>query len=160
MKISLLNEEKTKEGRRKLGESIALRRKQRGLTQEQLSELSGVSRVNISKIERGAYNVSFDILSRLAGVMGFDVDLKVSARVKPQPFPVREKIAYIPGRSYFVSFGQNIVVPCTFVRYMEEYNNERIIIDIERRDMISSHQLFPDEIGRTPEEAVERQVTM
>jgi len=159
MKIRLLNEEKTREDRRKLGEMLARHRKQKGLTQEQLSKLSGVSRVNISKIEHGTYNVSFDILARLAGVMGFDIDLKVSANTIPQHYTVREKIAYKPGHPYYVSFGSHKAMPCTFVRYMEEYNNERILIEVERGRGIYSHILFPDEIGRTPEEAVERQVT-
>lgn len=57
MKVRLENQETIAEDRRIIGERIAKCRKQKGLTQEQLSELCGVNRANICKIERGAYNV-------------------------------------------------------------------------------------------------------
>ena len=160
MKIRLDNQEKITEDRKAIGERIAKYRKQKGLTQEQLSELCGVNRANICKIERGAYNVSFDILAKLAGAMGFDIDLKVSSKVKRQLWWNREPIKLIEGKTYYLSFGGHSVVPCTFLRYMEEYHGERILVEVERGRGICQHILFPDEIGRTPEEAVMREVTM
>ena len=160
MKIRLENQEKITEDRKAIGERIAKYRKQKGLTQEQLSELCGVNRANICKIERGAYNVSFDILAKLAGAMGFDIDLKVSSKVKPLHWRDRERIELVEGKTYYLSFGGHKVVPCTFLRYMEEYRGERILVEVERGRGLCQHILFPDEIGRTPEEAVMREVTM
>lgn len=160
MKVRLENQETIAEDRRIIGERIAKCRKQKGMTQEQLSELCGVNRANICKIERGAYNVSFDILAKLAGAMGFDIDLKVSRKVKPIPYRDREPIELVEGKTYYLSFGGHKVSPCTFIRYMEEYNRERILVEVERGLGIFCYELFPDEIGRTPEEAVMREVTM
>lgn len=92
--------------------------------------------------------------------MGFEIDLKVSSKVKPLHFRDREPIELIKGRTYYVSFGSNKVLPCTFLGYMEQYHNERILIEVVRRYGVCQHVLFPDEIGRTPEEAVLREVTL
>lgn len=48
------------------------------LTQEQLAERSGVSRVTINRIERGKLNPSMKTLSRLARAMGKQVRVSIS----------------------------------------------------------------------------------
>ena len=52
--------------RQKIGQRIAELRKQRGLTVIQLANQCGVTRQNIYKIEGGKYNVSIDILTKVA----------------------------------------------------------------------------------------------
>ena len=52
-------------------------RVQRGLTQVELSEKSGVSQADISRIERGAGNPTESTLQRLASVLGH--------RLEPMP---------------------------------------------------------------------------
>lgn len=48
------------------------------LTQEQLAERSGVSRVTINRIERGKLNPSMKTLSRLVRAMGKQVRVSIS----------------------------------------------------------------------------------
>lgn len=45
-------------------------RKERGFTQEQLSDQSGISVRHIAKIEKGAINPSFEVLSALIAALG------------------------------------------------------------------------------------------
>lgn len=52
--------------RTKIGNAVRELREKKGYSLRQLSELSGVSYQNITKIEHGRYNVSVDILGRLA----------------------------------------------------------------------------------------------
>ena len=56
--------------RNRIGQEIADMRSRHGLTLNQLSELSGVSMQNLTKIEHGRYNVSIDILGKVAAAMG------------------------------------------------------------------------------------------
>jgi len=50
-------------------------RRERNLTQKQLSELTGINQADISKIERGNANPSLRTLQRLAAAM--DMNVKV-----------------------------------------------------------------------------------
>lgn len=56
---------------------IALR-EQRGMTQAQLAELSGINQADISRIERGATNPTAKTLQRIARAL--DSELKLVAR--------------------------------------------------------------------------------
>lgn len=57
---------------------IAEARQKKGLTQKELAELAGVDQANISKIEKGKYNVSIDILSRVCNAMGSTITIQVA----------------------------------------------------------------------------------
>lgn len=50
-------------------------RKEMGLTQKQLSELTGIAQADISKIENGNANPSLKTLQRLAAAMGKKVKI-------------------------------------------------------------------------------------
>lgn len=63
--------------RERIGRQIAQIRQERGITQEQLAESTGLQRVNISKIENGRYNVSIDILQKICNSL--DCELKIKA---------------------------------------------------------------------------------
>lgn len=64
------------EWRKKIGEKVRQRRESLGMTQVELSERSGLNRTNISKIEGGRYNVSVDLLGRIAEALGCGIELK------------------------------------------------------------------------------------
>jgi transcriptional regulator with XRE-family HTH domain len=57
----------------KVGLKIKELRKQKGLTQEQLSELTEIDRTYISDVERGLRNIAIVNLDKIAKV--FDVEL-------------------------------------------------------------------------------------
>ena len=61
----------------RLGQRIAEARKERGWTQTDLSEAAGISRVTVSKIERGTTDVGYVRLVRLARAL----DVRASAFV-------------------------------------------------------------------------------
>lgn len=62
--------------RKRIGDQIRIRRESMGMTQSGLSELTGLDRANVSKIEGGRYNVSVDILGRIAEVLRCGIELK------------------------------------------------------------------------------------
>ena len=51
-------------------------RKEKGLTQKQLSELTGISQADISRIENGSRNPSLGMIKRLAAGMGMRLKLE------------------------------------------------------------------------------------
>ncbi len=51
-------------------------RKEKGLTQKQLSELTGISQSDISRIENGTRNPSLEMIKRLATGMGMRLKLE------------------------------------------------------------------------------------
>lgn len=51
-------------------------RKERGLTQKQLSELTGISQSDISRIENGTRNPSLEMIKSLATGMGMRLKLE------------------------------------------------------------------------------------
>lgn len=63
------------EHRERIGQQIAELRKAKGMTLVQLSELSGITFQNITKIEHGKYNVSIDILTKLCNVLGAEINI-------------------------------------------------------------------------------------
>lgn len=56
-----------------IGRQLAELRVKRGLTTRQLADACGVNYANISKIERGSYNVSVDILGRVCEALGAEL---------------------------------------------------------------------------------------
>ena len=58
--------------REKLAETIRNRRKQFGLTQQELAERTGINRSMLCRLEKQDYVPSVEQLSRLADVLGFD----------------------------------------------------------------------------------------
>lgn len=51
-------------------------RKEKGLTQKQLSELTGISQADISRIENGTRNPSLEMIKRLATGMSMRLKLE------------------------------------------------------------------------------------
>ena len=63
-----------------IGKQIAERRKKKGLSQQDLAEISGVSPRTINAVEQGTANPSINVLSKMVKPLGFVVTL--SERVK------------------------------------------------------------------------------
>ena len=62
---------------KRLGEIIKNRRKELNITQPHLAELAKVSTNTLYKLERGQGNPSFEVLHKLAEVLGMELTLEV-----------------------------------------------------------------------------------
>ena len=58
----------------KIGDVLKSARKKAGLTQLELSGMVGVSRAYYADVERGRYTPSLKVLSRLADILGIDLN--------------------------------------------------------------------------------------
>ena len=68
--------EKKMEQRQRIGEQFKTERETQGWSTEQVATMAGVTQKNVEKIEAGIYNVPFDVLARVADVLGCEVGLK------------------------------------------------------------------------------------
>ncbi len=62
--------------REKIGQRLAEIREEKGLTIRTLADMAGINYANISKIEHGRYNVSIDILSKVAKALNCTIEIK------------------------------------------------------------------------------------
>ena len=58
----------------KIGDVLKSAREKAGLTQLELSGMVGVSRAYYADVERGRYTQSLKVLSRLADILGIDLN--------------------------------------------------------------------------------------
>ena len=65
----------------KLGQTFKAMRTNRGLTQEALARLAGVTRLKVIAIEAGRSSVAIESHARLAGALG--AELTLLARTRP-----------------------------------------------------------------------------
>lgn len=61
--------------RQRIGQRIAELRKEKGLTQQDIAERTGIQRNHISRIEAGKYSVGFDTLQSIAEALGGRIDI-------------------------------------------------------------------------------------
>ena len=66
---------KNEQERLRIGQRIADLRKQRGMTQQDLADITGNQRNHISRIESGKYSVGFDTLQAIAEALGGTIDI-------------------------------------------------------------------------------------
>lgn len=59
-----------------IARQIKLIREEKGLSQEDLAQIMGVSRTTISKIENGRFSFSIDYLLKLSASLDFNIILK------------------------------------------------------------------------------------
>ena len=59
-----------------ISQIIALRNEE-GLTQEDLAERTGIARSNISRLESGNYNPSFEFMARVARGLGCEIHVEL-----------------------------------------------------------------------------------
>ena len=67
--------------KRGLAQSVKLRRKELGLSQEDLADLAEIDRTYASQIERGVANPSLEVLYRAARSLQIELPLLISAKV-------------------------------------------------------------------------------
>ena len=82
---------------RTVGERIASRRNEKGLTQRQLAGMVGTTQTSIRRMEKGQTNTSIIVLMRTFKVLGMDL-VKHLGNVKPRESLINE--AYNKHRDY------------------------------------------------------------
>ncbi len=65
-----------------LGEMIRVTRRQRNLTQEQLGQLVGVQKAQISKLEKNANNVTIETILKVFNALKAKVNFKIELQNK------------------------------------------------------------------------------
>ena len=117
------------------------------------------------------FSLKLDILKFHRMIKGFLYGVKVDKSVKPIHFKNRKAPKLEIGGDYFVSFGSNDTYPCILKEIeTREGSWTSVTIEIPIKPMskngfidvnkkishhwVSTHSLFPDEIGLTREEAV------
>ena len=66
------------ENRIRIGQDIAELRKQRGMTQQDVSDATAILRPHIARVELGKYNFGFDTLKAIADAL--DADIRIVPR--------------------------------------------------------------------------------
>lgn len=61
--------------RTRIGKKIRQIRKEKGIEAKDLARLANIDAANLSRIEQGKYSVGLDILSRIAFVLGCQIDI-------------------------------------------------------------------------------------
>ncbi len=64
------------------GDAVSLARAAKGISQKELSELTGIDQSDISKIERGIANPSVGTLSRIARALDAELEIRITANDK------------------------------------------------------------------------------
>jgi transcriptional regulator with XRE-family HTH domain len=64
--------------RQQFGQHVARLRRQSMLSQKQLAELAQLKPATVRNIERGAFNVSFDVMNRIAVVLGGELQIIIN----------------------------------------------------------------------------------
>lgn len=101
--------------------------------------------------------------------------IKADAKVKPIHYSKRTPVDLIIGNKYYVSFGRNVATTCTLIEVEGDRDVKRITIEIPTKpqskngvidknrnishNWVSTHSIYSDEIGLSPEEAVMNEVT-
>jgi len=81
--------------------------------------------------------------------------VKVDKSITPTPSTVRKEPALTVGADYYVCFGNNLAYPCTLIEILGGSPKRIRISKKDRGEIFGEHVLFSDEIGLTPEEAVQ-----
>ena len=64
--------------RQQFGQHVARLRRQSMLTVDQLAAMADIKPITLQHIEEGAFNVPFDILNRLAVVLGGELQIVIN----------------------------------------------------------------------------------
>lgn len=73
----ILIEEKQKDMKQNLADQYVRIRRDKRMTQEQVSQRSGIPRSNIARFESGRYNPSLELMVKMAAAMGMKVQIRL-----------------------------------------------------------------------------------
>ena len=75
-----MNEDRVRDDRQKIISMLTAARIEKGISQQELADRIGTKRSNICRIESGAQNISLDMMLRISGALGKDVNLSLRER--------------------------------------------------------------------------------
>ena len=70
--------ELTEKSRKFIGKSLREIRERQGWSGEQVALMAGVKEATIRKVEQGAFNVPIDVLTTIADVLGYTLEITPS----------------------------------------------------------------------------------
>ena len=70
-----MTDEQKQQTRERIGQRIAILRKQAKMSQEQLAQAAGLQRTHVSRIEAGKYAVTLETIQAIAEALGMTVDI-------------------------------------------------------------------------------------
>lgn len=79
---------------KQFGLTLKETRKRQGLTQAQLADLTGIAQSPLSRIERGEWNVSLEVIERIALAMGVSVEIILSENPRQNADKTLDKIPH------------------------------------------------------------------
>jgi transcriptional regulator with XRE-family HTH domain len=88
----------TREAARLLGSQILQARRERHWSAQQLADRAGITRVTLSKIERGDLTVGLGIAFEVATLVGVPLFTDDRARLSADADRVRDRLALLPQR--------------------------------------------------------------
>lgn len=63
------------DNRLRIGKQLSDIRTSKGLTQQQVADLAGITRQGVERVEQGRYSVGIDILSKISEALNCRVDI-------------------------------------------------------------------------------------
>lgn len=116
----------------KLADTVALMRKNKNMTQSQLSDITGINRALISRIEQQDFMPSVEQLEQLSAALGFDITDLFMNSSQPKLTPVSPKNIAVAGTGY---------VGLSIATLLAQHNHVTAVdIISEKVDMINSRK--------------------
>ena len=70
-----MTDEQKQQTRERIGQRIAILRKQAKMSQEQLAQAAGLQRTHVGRIEVGKYAITLEVVQAIAEALGMTVDI-------------------------------------------------------------------------------------
>jgi transcriptional regulator with XRE-family HTH domain len=70
-----MTDKQLQDNRLRIGERILQLREEKGMTQQQVADAAGLFKQNIARIEKGHYSIGLDVLTRVTGALGCEVEI-------------------------------------------------------------------------------------
>jgi len=67
------------DNRIRIGRRLAELRESAGMTQQQVADITGILRPHVARAEAGKYNISIDVLGRIADALGCRIGIDATA---------------------------------------------------------------------------------
>lgn len=105
-----MNNNLLQQAREKFGLFFRDLRKQKGLSQQEIGNATGVSKQTINKVELGRFPYSVDLLLKLSTVLGFTINFEIKETTKQDRFILQQSERQF---HYTLTDTENKIV-CTF----------------------------------------------